>query len=61
MRLAKRLEAVETALAKELGETGYKLVVRMDGETEDEARERAGLAEWPGAVIFFSEIDAKLL
>ena len=61
MRLTRRLEAVETALAKELGETGYKLVVRMDGEAEDEARERAGLSEWPGPVVFFSEMDAKLL
>lgn len=61
MNLTRRLEAVEAALAKKFGETGYKLVVRADDETEDEARRRAGPVDWPGPIIFFSETDAMLL
>lgn len=60
MQLTKRLEAIEAALAKQYGETGYRLVVRADDETDDQARERAGLKGWPGDVIFFSESDARL-
>lgn len=60
MQLTKRIEAVEAALAQQYGETGYKLVVRADGETDDQARERVGLAHWRGPVIYFSEADAKL-
>jgi len=58
--MAKRMEAVEAALAKQYGETGYKLVVRADDETDDQARERAGLTDWLGPVIYFSEADANL-
>ncbi|MDZ4252669.1 MAG: hypothetical protein U1A72_08885 [Sulfuritalea sp.] len=58
--MAKRLEAVETALAKQYGETGYRLVVRADGETDNQARARAGLTDWRGPVIYFSEADANL-
>lgn len=58
--MTKRLEAVEAALAEQYGEAGYKRVVRADGETDDQARERAGLADWRGPVMYFSEADARL-
>ena len=58
--MAKRMEAIDAALAKQYGETGYKLLVRDDGETDDQARERAGLAGWLGPVIYFSEADTRL-
>jgi len=60
MNLTKRLEAVEAALARELGDLNYKLVIRKDNETEDEARKRARLADWPGTIIFLSVSDANL-
>ncbi len=39
---------------------GYKLVLREDGETDDEARARAGLADVKGLIVFLSESDARL-
>lgn len=36
---------------------GYKLVLREDGETEDEARALAGLADMQGPFIYLSESD----
>lgn len=59
MTLSQRLEAVEEALAKRNGESGLKLVVRADCEAEEEARERAGLADWPGLIICLDAIDEK--
>jgi len=47
-------------LERQHGGNGVKLVLRADGETDDEARARAGLAGWPGVIIFMSEADAKL-
>ena len=60
MNLTKRLEAVETALAKQLGELNYKLVIRNDDETEGEARIRTGLADWPGPIVFLRAVCANL-
>ena len=60
MRLTKRVDAVEAALAKQNGDTGYKTVVRADGESDNKARKRAGLADWPGVIIFLSETDLKI-
>ena len=60
MNLTKRINAVEAALARELGDLDYKLVIREDEETEDEARKRAGLTNWPGPVIFLSAVCATL-
>jgi len=60
MSRIERIETVAAAIAKQRGETGYRLVVRADDETEDEARTRAGLSDWPGPVIFLSESDANL-
>jgi len=55
----RNLETRVKKLEKQCGETGYKLVLLEDGETEEEARERAGLADWPGHIIFISPADAE--
>ena len=60
MNLTKRVEAVEAALAKQSGETGYKLATRSDGESEAVARERVGLGDCRGQVVFLSPTDARL-
>ena len=60
MSRAARIKSVTATIAKQRGETGYRLVVRADDETEDEARTRAGLNDWPGLIIFLSESDANL-
>ena len=63
MNIAKRLEAVEAALAKQSGETGIKVLLLNDGETEQQARERMGLTDWTGhtlCVVFVSPTDANL-
>jgi hypothetical protein len=60
MSIAKRLETAEAALAKRNGETGYKLVVLRNGETEDDAKKRLGLEDWRGPIAFLSEEDIKL-
>lgn len=58
--MATTLENRIEELERQHGGTGYKLVVRADGETNSEARVRAGLADWRGAIIFMSEADVKL-
>lgn len=58
--LTKRLEAVEAALAKKCGDTDLKVIIREDDETSAQARERAGLTDWPGQVLCISFVDAKL-
>ena len=60
MKLTKRVDAVEAALAKQNGDTGYKIVVLADGESDNQARKRAGLADWPGLVFFITETDLKI-
>jgi len=60
MSIEKRLDATEAALAKRTGNTGYKLVVLLDGETDDEARIRLGLKDWSGPIAFLSEADLEL-
>lgn len=60
MNLTKRLEAVESAIRKQCGEDAPKLILRNDDETDDEARARAGLADWPGVVVCLSEDDINL-
>lgn len=47
-------------LEEHYGETGCKVVLREDGDTDEEARERAGLTDWPGQIIFISPTDAEL-
>lgn len=47
-------------LERQSGATGYKLVLREDGETDNEARARAGLAGVKGLMVFLSESDARL-
>lgn len=58
--MANNFESRIEDLERQYGKTGYKLVLRSDNETDDEAKGRAGLANWPGVVIFCNEIDAKL-
>ena len=63
MNLTKRIEAVEKALAEQSGETGIKVLLLNNGETEQQARERMGLTDWNGKTIgvaFVSSIDANL-
>jgi hypothetical protein len=57
------LESRVSALERQSGATSYKLVKLVgcaDGETANEARARAGLADWPGEIIFLTGADAKL-
>ena len=58
--MATTLENRIAELERQHGGNGVKLVLRADGETDDEARTRAGLAGWPGGIIFMSEADTKL-
>lgn len=60
MSLRSRVEAIEAALAKQRGEYPFQLIWREDGETEAQARERAGLADWPGEVICCGWIEENL-
>lgn len=58
--MATTLENRIAELERKHGGTSIKLVMRADGETDSEARARAGLADWPGVVVFMSEADVKL-
>jgi hypothetical protein len=60
MKTKKRVELVESALARKNGDFGFTVVVRMDGETDDQARERNGLTDKSGQIVFLSEDEAKL-
>ena len=60
MRLKKRVESVELAQAKRNGDLNFKVLVRMDGETDEEARKRAGLKDSKVPIVFISEADVKL-
>jgi len=61
MSMTTRLKAAEAALAKKNGETGCKVVIQLDGETDDEARKRLSLVDWKGALVFISKEDTELL
>ena len=52
--MTKRLQAIEAALQKQCNEAGFKLAHRAKGETDEQAKARAGLADWTGAVIYIS-------
>ena len=60
MRLKKRLDSVELEQAKRNGDLYPKVVVILDGESENEALTRTGLTDSTVPVIFISEMDAKL-
>lgn len=60
MSKTKRLETLELAIAKQRGDNLPKLVPRADEETDDEARARAGLADWPGTAVFLNKTDIDL-
>jgi hypothetical protein len=50
--MTKRLEAIEKALAKVSGDPAFKLAHHADGETEEQAKTRAGLGDWDGPMIY---------
>lgn len=57
------IESRVTALERQHGGDEYKLVKLVgcaDGETANEVRARAGLADWPGEIIFLTGADTKL-
>ena len=57
------IESRIAELERQHGGDGYKLVKFVgcaDGETANEARARAGLADWPGPVIVISFGDTQL-
>lgn len=54
MMLKKRLQSVELAQARRNGDLNYKIVVRKDGESDDEARVRSRI-DSTVPVIFISE------
>lgn len=58
--MANNLESRIAELERQHGAAGYKLVLRMAGETEVEARAREGLAGWTGVIVFLSESDVRL-
>lgn len=58
--MANNLESRIVELERQHGGDGVKLVLRADGEIDDEARARAGLADWPGVIVLMSEADVKL-
>jgi hypothetical protein len=60
MSLKKRVESAEMAAAKRNGDLGYKLFVKLDGEADEQARERLGIDSDTPGIIFISEQDAKL-
>lgn len=58
--LTKRLEALEAAIARQHG-ADIKFVVRADDdESDEEAKERAGLSDYPGAIVFLIPSDLYL-
>ena len=60
MNITKRLEAIEAAIAKQHG-GDIRLAIRAnDDETDQEARARLGLLDWPGVVVLLSDDDVNL-
>lgn len=60
MNMLKRIEAVEDAMGKKNGDNLPLLVIRLDGETEQDALKRLGLKNQSRNVIFLSETDWRL-
>lgn len=58
--MATKLENRIAELERQHGGDGVKMILREDGETNEQARERAGLIGWAGQVIFVSFVDANL-
>jgi hypothetical protein len=58
--MMKRLDAIEAAHAEQNGDRIRCYVREADDETDEQARERLGLIDWPGILIPMSEADAKL-
>ena len=58
--MANNFESRIAELERQHGGNSCKGVLLEGDETTDEAQARAGLTDWPGAIIFMSEADAKL-
>ncbi len=59
MTIGRRLEKLENAMLRQDGDGGYKLVVKSEEETPQEAIERAGLSNWPGdRILLISFVEA---
>ena len=59
MTMIRRLEKLEDAILRQGGDGGYKLVVKSEEETPQEAIERAGLSNWPGdRILLISFVKA---
>jgi hypothetical protein len=59
MRLLRRLEILEDAMVRQGGDSGYKLVVTNEGQTPQEAIDRAGLINWPAdRILLISFVKA---
>lgn len=50
--MAKRLEALEAAHAAQSGEDFKVFIRETHDETDEQARERLGLTDWPGTAVF---------
>jgi hypothetical protein len=61
MNMTKRLDALEAELDRQSGSQSMKVIVIKDGETEDDARERCGLTDHKGLVVFCTESDIGVL
>lgn len=61
MNMTKRMDALEAELDRQSGSQSMKVIIINDGETEAEARERNGLTDHKGQVIFISFVDAGLI
>ena len=59
MNMAKRLEALEAAHAQQGGDCIRCYIRETDDETDQQARERLGLTNWPGVLVLMSEADAR--
>ena len=63
MTMIRRLEKLEDAILRQGGDGSYKLVVKSEEETPQDAIERAGLSNWPEdrvLLISFVKADQKL-
>jgi hypothetical protein len=58
--MMKRLDAIEAAHAQQSGDCMRCYIRETDDETDEQARERLGLTDWPGILILMSEAEAKL-
>lgn len=58
--MMKRLDAIEAAHAEQNGDRIRCYIRETDDETDEQARARLGLTDWPGTLILMSEADARI-